>query len=216
MPTGKGTIRIALMAIAMVMLAGCHEQPQPPTPAGESTTKEPTDMRTIIPLVRRLAPTDAGPIKLEFDVPALPDDYTPPIFIGVRVAGPDPTASAAVADRLVDAEVSARLHLFRLGSSGPVPVTLLRSDTTPGSGTEPLGLPPDGQVSGLMRFDADYTTMQGAGLLEQNVDYRDLAFTFVRELPAGRYRLELQFTAHRQALTEANAELLVAYTAKGK
>lgn len=216
MPTGKGTIRIALMAMAMVLLAGCHEQPQPPTPAGASTSKEPSDMRTVIPLVRRLAPTDTGPIELEFDVPALPDVASPPMFIGVRVAGHDPTASAEVADRLVDAGVSARLHLFRLEPSGPVAITLLRSDMAPGSGTDPIALPPDGQVPGLMRVDADYPTMQGAGLLERGLDYRDLAFAFVPALPPGRYRLELSFVQHRDALVAEKAEVLVAYTARGK
>jgi hypothetical protein len=204
------------MATAMALLASCHQQPQNPQPANQSTTKEPSDMRTVIPLVRRLEPTDTGPIELEFDVPALPDDDTPPVFVGVRIAGPDPTATAEVEDRLVDADVSARLHLFRLGPSGPVAVTLLRSDMTPQSGPDPIALPPDGQAPGLMRFDADYITTQAAGLLEQGRDYRDLAFAFVPELPAGRYRLALDFTAHRQALTEANAEFLVAYTAKGK
>jgi hypothetical protein len=216
MPTGKGKIRIVLMATAMALLAGCHEPQQNPPSAGESNTKESSDMRTVIPLVRRLEPTDTGPIELEFDVPVQPDDDAPPLFIGVRISGNDPSVTAEVARHLVEVDVSAQVHLFRLEPSGPVAVTLLRSEWVSRSEDRPVALPSDGLAPELMRWNADFSTMKAAGLLAEDTTYRELAFAAVPNLPTGRYRLVLNLIEHRQALTEANAEVLVAYTAKGK
>ncbi|WP_241688313.1 hypothetical protein [Pseudoxanthomonas composti] len=206
--------RIAPMAVVM-LLVSCNGQPQPPQPASKSTATEPSDMRTAVPLVRRLDPADTGPLELDFDVPALPDDDSPPLFIGVRIAGNDPSVTAEVARRLVDAGVSARVQLFHLDHVGQTQVTLLRSDMTPGSGTELIELPADGLVPGLMPFDSDFNTMQAAGLLVEE-SYRELAFALVPNLPAGRYRLVLVVSENRNALTDAHAELLVAYTRKAK
>ncbi len=173
-------------------------------------------MRTVIPLVRRLEPTETGPIELEFDVPALPDDDTPPVFVGVRVTGKDPTESTDVGNQLERADIAAELHLARLASSGPVAVTLMRSDWVSRSETQQTALPADGTSSGLFAFDADFSTLQAAGLLSERGSYQELAFAYTPELPAGRYRLTLDVIRNREALMEAKAELLVAYTAKGK
>ncbi|WDS34762.1 hypothetical protein [Pseudoxanthomonas sp.] len=204
------------MAIAMALLAGCHGPPQTPQPAGQSTTKEPSDMRTVIPLVRRLELTNTGPIELEFDVPALPEDDAPPVFVGVRVSGSDPTAAGDGADRLRAAGVSARVHIFRLDASGATPVTLMRSQMVSPIASESVALSPDGLAPALRDFDADFTTMQEAGLISEGSSYRNLGFAYTPELQAGRYRLVLDFVRHREALVEAKAELVVAYTAKGK
>ena len=208
-------MRIALMALALCAMPGCQPQPQPQQ-ASEPTAKEPSDMRTAVPLVRRLDPNETGTVELEFDVPAQADDDTPPLFIGVRVTGNDPTAVADVADGLRRADVSAEVHLYRLQDSGPVAVALESSRRVERGEEESITLAADGLVPGLIAIDADFSTMQAAGLLAAGAVYQELAFAYVPNLPAGRYRASIRLVQNREALLAAKAELLIAYTAKGK
>lgn len=173
-------------------------------------------MRTAVPLVRRLDPSGPGPIELEFDVAALRDDDTPPLFVGVRISGEDPAAVADEADQLSAAQISARLHLLRLEPSGPIPTTLMHGEWVSRSESRSIALPEDSAATGLLAFDADYSTMQAAGLLSEGVSYQELALAYTPGLPTGRYRLVLDIGVHRGALAEADAELLMAYTSKGK
>ena len=173
-------------------------------------------MRTAVPLVRRLDPNETGTIELDFDVPAQPDDDTPPLFIGVRVTGSDPTAVSDLADGLRMADVSAEVHLYRLQDSGPVAVALESSRRVERGEEEPVTLTAEGLVPGLIAIDADFSTMQTAGLLSAGAVYQELAFAYVSNLPAGRYRASIRLVQNREALLAAKSELLIAYTAKGK
>ena len=203
------------MALALYAMTGCQPQPPPPQ-VSEPTAKEPSDMRTAVPLVRRLDPNETGAIELDFDVPAQADDDTPPLFIGVRVTGNDPTSVSDVADGLRRADVSAEVHLYRLQDSGPVAVTLESSRRVERGEEEPMTLAADGLVPGLFALDADFSTMQAAGLLSAGAVYREVALAYVPNLPAGRYRASIRLAQNREALLAAKAELLIAYTAKGK
>ncbi len=173
-------------------------------------------MRTVVPLVRRLDPNETGTIEIEFDVPAQVDDDTPPVFIGVRVTGSDPTEAGDVSDRLQRADVSAKLHLYRIQESGSVAVVLQRSQWTIRGEVEQVTLGNDGLAPELSAFNADFTTMQAAGLLSPGVTYRELAFAYISALPSGRYRAVIRFGQNRQHLFDTKAELLIAYTHKGK
>ena len=84
-------MRSVLMALALCTMTGCQPQPQQ---VSEPTAKEPSDMRTAVPLVRKLDPNQTGPIELEFDVPAWADNPAPPLFIGVRLTNVDPVAAS--------------------------------------------------------------------------------------------------------------------------
>ncbi len=238
MPTGKKKIRIVLMAMAMALLAGCHEPQQHPQPAGESTTKEPSDMRTVIPLVRRLEPTDTGPIELEFDVPAWANNPAPPLFIGVRLTNVDSTSafdgdSTAVseaASRLRGAEVSAEVHLYRIQESSQTEVSLQHSEWKSGYGPATVvdsAVPANGLVQGLTPADADILTMEAAGLLPPDSTYRqfakyhELELAYASSLPSGRYRATVQFVKNREALFKENperirSELIIAYPRQAK
>lgn len=204
------------MALALCAMTGCQPQPPPPQASEPLANKEPSDMRTAVPLVRRLDPNETGAIELDFDVPAQADDDTPPLFIGVRVTGSDPTAVSDVADGLRRTDVSAEVHLYRLQDSGPVAVTLESSRRVERGEEEPITLAADGLVPGLFALDADFSTMQAAGLLSAGAVYRELAFAYIPSLPSGRYRASIRFVQNREALLAAKAELLIAYTAKGK
>lgn len=209
-------VRLAFIALAMLVVTGCHRQSQQTQQASDPIAKEQNDMRNPVPLVRRLDPNETGPIELEFDVPAQPDDDAPPVFIGVRVTGDDSTAVFDAADRLRRADVSAEMHLYRVQESGPVEVGLQRSQRV-GRGEEaPVALSADGLAPQLFAFNADFSTMQAAGLLSEGVVYRELAFAYTPSIPAGRYRVAIRFGQNREALRAEEAELLVAYTAKGK
>jgi hypothetical protein len=201
----------------MALLAGCHEPQQNPQPAGQATTtKEPSDMRTVIPLVRHLDPGDTGPIELEFDVPAQADDDAPPLFIGMRVAGGDGTAVGKVVDQLIAADISTEIHLYRIEQSGQVAVELRRSQRIGRGQVGQVVVTPDGRVPGLSPADADFTSMQAAGLVLPGQVYRELEFAGASSVPSGRYRAVIRLHQDRHAVFDANAELIIAYTRKAK
>jgi hypothetical protein len=209
-------MRIVLMALALCAMTGCQPQPPPPQASEPLANKEPSDMRTAVPLVRRLDPSETGPLELDFDVPAQADDDTPPLFIGVRVAGDDPTAVADLADGLSRADVSAEVHLYRLQDSSQIAVALERVQWLEPTEVEFVTLAPDGAVPGLSAADADFSSMRAAGLISQDRVYRELKFAGASNVPTGRYRAVIRLGPNRKALFNANAELLIAYTHKGK
>ena len=231
-------MRIALMALALCAMTGCPQRPPPPQ-VSEPTAKEPSDMRTAAPLVRKLDPNQTGPIELEFDVPAWAGNPAPPLFIGVRLTNIDPAAAsdgdstvvADAADRLRGADISAEVHLYRLQESGQIAVGLQRSQWKtgfgPGEEVVPLAVPSNGLVPGLTPSDADVSTMEAAGLLPSGSTYREFAkyseleFAYARSVPSGRYRATIRFVRNREALFKENAELIkpeliIAYPRQGK
>lgn len=196
-------------------------------------------MRTTVPLVRPLDPNQAGPIEVEFDVPAWADNPAPPLFIGVRLTNVDSaaasdgdsTAVSEAADRLRHADISAEVQLYRLQESGEIAVGLQRSQwktgSEPGGAVVPLAVPADGLVPGLTPADADVGTMEAAGLLPPNATYREFAkhkeleFAYVPSLPSGRYRATIRIVQNREALFKESAglikpELIIAYPRQGK
>jgi hypothetical protein len=231
-------MRIALMALALYATTACQPQPPPP-PVSKPTAKEPSDMRTAVPLVRRLDPNETGAIELEFDVPAWADNPAPPLFIGLRLTNVDPaaltngdsTAVADAADRLRRADISAEVHLYRVQESGQTAVALQRSQWKtgfgPGEAVVTVAVAADGLVPGLTPADADVGTMEAAGLLPRGSTYREFAkhkeleFAYVPSLPSGRYRATVRFVRNREELFKENAEqirseLIIAYPRQGK
>lgn len=213
MPIAKDRVRLPLLALLIGLIAGCNG---PSQPASKPIAKERSEMRTVVPLVRDLAPHDAGPIEVEFDLPAQADDAEPPIFIGVRLTGHDATAVADAADRLARADVVAVVQLERVQTSGLAKVKLERSQRVGRDQEAPVALAADGVAAGLFAFDADVMTMQEAGLSSDESVSEELAFAYNPSLPAGRYRLSLRIDRNREALIDANAQLLIAYTRKAK
>ncbi|WP_242628763.1 hypothetical protein [Xanthomonas oryzae] len=205
--------RFASTALIACLIAGCSAQLPP---AIMPIAKEWIETRTVVPLVRSLTPHDRGPTTLEFDVPALPDDATPPVFIGVRLTGVDPTIVSESADRLISAGVSAELRLERIEPSGGVSVELQRSQSVGVGQQVSIPLSADGIAPSLFAFDADGTTMHDAGLSSEKSAFRELAFCYSNAVQPGRYRLTIRFDRDAEALIAANAQLLVAYTYKGK
>jgi hypothetical protein len=209
----QARIPVLALALSMGLLAGCDGVP----PFAErNIVKERSDMRTEVPLVRSLDPTGPAEIQVEFDLPKQGGDETPPVFIGVRITGADATAVADLADRLVRTDIVAFLQLERIDPSGATKVELQRSQRIDRERDALVPLPADGMAAGLFHFDADVTTMQEAGLFSLTKPERALAFAFSPSLQEGRYRLKLRFDRHREALVEAHAQLLIAYTSKGK
>lgn len=209
-------MRNVLVALAMAVTTACHAQPQPPQQTSDPVAKEHNEMRTEVPLVRPLDPDHDAPIELEFDVAAQAGDPAPPVFIGVRLTGSDPSAVAESAARLRTAGIPARVHLFRLDPSGQAEVALVRSEWVSRSEATSVALAADGLSPGLFSTSADVASLQAAGLLAAGAEYKELAFADTPDLAAGRYRLVLDIVEHRAALGDAKAELLVAYTAKSK
>nr|WP_229689324.1 hypothetical protein [Xanthomonas oryzae] len=58
--------------------------------------------------------------------------------------------------------------------------------------------------------------MHDAGLSSEKSAFRELAFCYSNAVQPGRYRLTIRFDRNAEALIAANAQLLVAYTYKGK
>ncbi|WOB50709.1 hypothetical protein NYR97_04720 [Xanthomonas hydrangeae] len=184
--------------------------------ANTHLAKEQADMRTAIPLVRSLAQFDNGEVELEFDVPAQSDDATPPVFIGILLNGNDPGAVADIADRLKRADVAAVVRLERVQPAGSAIVPLERGQRV-GRGEETsVALAADGLSPRLFSMDADFATMEEAGLASLEVPSEELAFAYSTSLQAGRYRLKLHITRNAEELAKTNAQLLIAYINKGK
>lgn len=212
-PIAKHLVRLPLLALMIGLIAGCGG---PSQPASKPIAEERSEMRTVVPLVRDLASHDAGPIEVEFDLPAQADDAEPPIFIGVRLTGRDSTAVADAGDRLVRAGVGAVLQLERVQPSGSAKVGLERSQRVDREQEAPVALAADGVAPSLFAFDADPMAMQEAGLSSAETVSKEFAFAYSPSLPAGRYRLSLRIDRNREALIDASAQLLIAYTRKAK
>ncbi|KQR07765.1 hypothetical protein ASF90_16465 [Xanthomonas sp. Leaf148] len=188
---------------------------QPPA-TSTPIAKEKSEMRTSVPLTRSLPPDDGGGMVLEFDVPAQQDEASPPIFVGVLLTGTDTGAVADVADRLVRADIVAIVHLERIEQAGVTDVVLQRSQRVGREQEVPVAVAVDGIAKGLFALNADVETLAEAGLLPTGMVSEELAFAYSPSLQAGRYRLKLRFDQNWQALLDANARLLIAYTHKAK
>lgn len=173
-------------------------------------------MRTTVPLVRRLDPGETAAIELEFDVPAQVDDPAPPVFIGIRIKGEDSADAWSTYDRLRAADISAEVHLYRLQESRQIPVALERAQDKSRSEVEFITLAPDGLVPGLTPADADFSTMQAAGLIAPGVEYQELKFAGATNVHAGRYKAVVRLGQNSQTLFDTNSELIIAYSHKGK
>ncbi|CTP92012.1 hypothetical protein XTPLMG728_3093 [Xanthomonas translucens pv. poae] len=212
-PIAQDRVRLPLLALVIGVISACGG---PSHPASTPIAKEKSEMRTVVPLVRDLAPHDARPIEVEFDLPAQADDAEPPIFIGVRLTGRDSTAVAEAGDRLERADVGAVVQLEWVESSGSAKVGLERSQRVGRDQEVPVALAADGVAPGLFAFDADPMALQEAGLSSAETVSKEFAFAYSPSLPAGRYRLSLRIDRNREALIDANAQLLIAYTWKAK
>ncbi|HEX7802315.1 MAG TPA: hypothetical protein VF471_06115 [Pseudoxanthomonas sp.] len=202
-----------LMALALCTMTGCQQQTQQ---VSEPAAKEPSDMRTTVPLVRHLDPDGAAAIEMEFDVPAQEDDPAPPVFIGIRIKGKDSDDAWSTYRRLRAAGISAEVHLYRLQESRQVAVALERVQDKSRSEVEFITLAPDGLVPGLTPADADFSTMQAAGLVAPGVEYLQLKFAAAANVPAGRYKAVVRLGQNSRMLLDTNSELLIAYSHKGK
>ncbi|MBB5863040.1 hypothetical protein [Xanthomonas sp. 3058] len=209
----KDLMRVAVTALIIGLIVSCSIQSPP---ANTPIAKEQSDMRTAVPLTRSLPPNDGEEMVLEFDVPAQPDDANPPIFIGIQLIGSDTGAVADAADSLVRAEIVAVVHLERIQQAGSATVELQRSQRVGREQEVPVTIAADGIAKGLFALNADVATMASAGLAPTGRASEELAFAYSASLQAGRYRLRLRIDQNRQALLDANAQLLIAYTHKAK
>lgn len=206
-------MRTVLMALALCTMTGCQPQPQQ---VSEPTAKEPSDMRTTVPLVRHFDPSGTEAIELDFDVAAQVNDPAPPVFIGIRIKGKDSDDAWSAYRRLRAADISAEVHLYRLQESRQVAVALERVQDKSRSEVEFITLAPDGLVPGLTPADADVSTMKAAGLVAPGVEYLELKFAGAANVPAGRYKAVVRLGQNSQMLFDTNSELLIAYSHKGK
>ncbi|UXA51827.1 hypothetical protein M0D46_05150 [Xanthomonas prunicola] len=213
MPIANDRVRFAVMALAICLIVGCSMQSPP---ANTPIAKEQSGMQSAVPFTRSLPSHDGEEMVLEFEVPALPDDTNPPIFVGVLLTGSDTDAVADVAERLGRADVVAVVHLEHTEQAGSVPVELLRSQRVGREQEKPVKIAVDGIAKGLFALNADVATMENAGLPPRGMVSEELAFAYSTSLPSGRYRLRLRIDQNRQVLVDANAQLLIAYTHKAK
>lgn len=212
-PVCRKGIRLWVLMISSLISAGCQMQSQPADSQEVIDVKQsPGHMRTTVPLVRPIASSDQGPLELDFDVLPLRGNEAPTVFIGVRVSGGDLGEAYDLADMLMNPQVSANVQLFRVTEAGLSPVPLLRKQAHSPVDVRTVVLSADGYAPDLMASGADGDAMQAAGLEESGVAYRALQFSYARELPVGRYHLVISAVGNREALVQANAEWLVAYS----
>lgn len=203
------------MSLIVGLSAGCNMQSSTAT-TNTHIAKEQADMRTAIPLVRSLAQFEDGEVELEFDVPAQSDDANPPVFIGILLTGSDPGAVADIADRLKRADIAAVVRLEHVQPGGSTKVLLECAQRVGRGEEESVALAADGLSPRLFAMDADFATMEQAGLASLEMPSEELAFAYSTSLQAGRYRLKLHITRNAEELAKTNAQLLIAYIHKGK
>ncbi|MBB5866573.1 hypothetical protein GGR61_004260 [Xanthomonas arboricola] len=155
-------------------------------------------------------------MELEFDVPAQSDDANPPVFIGILLTGSDPGAVADIADRLKRADIAAVVRLEHVQPGGSTKVLLECAQRVGRGEEESVALAADGLSPRLFAMDADFATMEQAGLASLEMPSEELAFAYSTSLQAGRYRLKLHITRNAEELAKTNAQLLIAYIHKGK
>ncbi|WVJ84581.2 hypothetical protein VDQ57_000690 [Xanthomonas campestris pv. campestris] len=112
--------------------------------------------------------------------------------------------------------ISAKVQLHRIQQGRSVKVALRRSQWVSRSEVEWLTVSPDGVVPGLEAADADRESLLKAGLIAQDVAYRELSFASADALPPGHYVLGLTLGNERKLLIDAKAKLLIAYRARKK
>lgn len=205
-------LRVLLLLVAAYIAVGCHRQPDQTStpPLGRDS-----DSRTAVPLTRSLEAVQGGEIRIEFDVPA-DGESLHSVFFGVLLDGHDSTSVAETADALKEANISAKVQLHRIQQGRSVKVALRRSQWVSRSEVEWLTVSPDGVVPGLEVADADRESLLKAGLIAQDVAYRELSFASADALPPGHYVLGLTLGNERKLLIDAKAKLLIAYRARKK
>lgn len=205
-------VRVLLLLVAAYIAVGCHRQPDQTStpPLGRDS-----DSRTAVPLTRSLEAVQGGEVRVEFDVPADGESLRS-VFFGVRLDGHDSTSVAETADALKEANISAKVQLHRIQQGRSVKVALRRSQWVRRSEVEWLTVSPDGVVPGLEAADADRESLLKAGLIAQDVAYRELSFASADALPPGHYVLGLTLGNERKLLIDAKAKLLIAYRARKK
>jgi hypothetical protein len=213
--------RFFLFALAFalpVISLGCNQGRTHMTEQQEKPMHRDRKIETAsVPLLRKIDADAYGKsIEIDFEVPPQADDAEPPVFIGLRIAAANSSASADAVDRLLDGGVGAVVRLYRLGGAAPEPVVLRRSQWTDRSEVQTVTIGEDGQVPAPFATNADVVSLRAAGLLMPDLDYRELEFAFTRDTPPGDYRAIIEFRDPGHILLREQAELLIAYTAKSR
>ncbi len=209
-------VRIRVMALAIsllgtVMLSGCEL-------AGTRGSEE-QRRDDLVPLVRPLPLVKmAEPMVIEFDVPPRDKHTSPALFLGFRVADQRGLRSYEVADAIRHEPFPATVRLERINGATPVATRLLRVEKVGSlAGRYSIvSLDPDGSVPGVGPGDIDYASVHAAGLYGGPSQYIYLQFAWAPDISPGRYRLQLQLLSPPVAAAQFNAELMVAYSRKGK
>lgn len=203
-------LRVAVMAMGLLMLLGCTAPPPEP----KVLTADEAAARTVVPLTRPIALDKAGQVvDLEFELPPVAQGEVPVLILGLRVWGDDGRAVIAQQERIDAIPLATRIHLQRVatGDTADVPLSYTSRDRR-----SELAVGPDGDVPFTTESSVATGALWNAGLVDGRRVYGVLRIAEASGLKAGRFRLRIALPADRPDLHGLDVELLLAYGLRAK
>jgi hypothetical protein len=194
-------------------LAACGREAETAKPRVEAN-KESAAMRTEVPLTRPIALDKAGEVvNVEFELPPPGRNASPMLMLGFRTLSQNADADIALASRVLQADLPAKVRLLRVTEDSIAAVPLSRPTGEPG---EWMALPPDGAVPGVTVTSVDTSLLEEAGLLTSTLVETYFQFAAAEQIAPGHYRLTVELMSDHPEFQGQNAELVVAYFKRGK
>ncbi len=203
----------AVAIFATVSLSGCGRGGEVPTPA-KPISKEEAEMRSEVPLTRKIRLGQPGErVSVEFELPPPGPNAAPALMIGLRTSSPNVETGIALSDKIVRAGLAAKVRLLRVeeGSVAVVPLTRTTQNLS-----EWVAVPADGSVPGVTMTSVDPSLLQEAGLVDAALFQQEYKFAVAERIQPGHYQLTVELPLEHPELQLEEAELLVAYFARGK
>jgi hypothetical protein len=199
--------------LTTVGFCGCSLGTEGPLPI-KPISKEEADTRSEVPLTRmiRLGQPDER-VSVEFELPPPGPNAASALMIGLRTSSPDVETGITLSDKIVRGGLAAKVRLLRLdeGSVAVVPLTRTTHNLS-----EWVAVPADGSVPGVTMTSVDPSLLQEAGLVDAELFQQEYKFAVAERIQLGHYQLTVELLGEHPELQREEAELLVAYFARGK
>jgi len=203
----------AVSLIAIAALAGCSRGADTAQPNVE-VNKENAEMRTEVPLTRAIALGKAGEVvNVDFELPPPGPNASSALILGFRTESVDSESGIALTEKVLRGGLAAKVRLLRVeeGAVEMVPLTRVTPDLS-----EWVAVSADGSVPGVTVATPDSTLLEAAGLTSSTLYQMEFKFAVALNIKPGHYRLTVELTSEQPELQTEKAELLVAYSKRGK
>jgi hypothetical protein len=203
----------AASLVAIAMLAACGRGADTAHPNVE-VNRENAEMRTEVPLTRPIALGKAGEVvNVDFELPPPGPNASSALILGFRTESLDSDSGIALTENVLRGGLAAKVRLLRVeeGAVEMVPLSRVTPDLR-----EWVAVPADGSVPGVTVTTPDSTLLEAAGLTSSTFYQKVFKFAVALNAKPGHYRLTVELTSEQPELKNEKAELLVAYSKRGK